>query len=108
MASGQIPSGSRVMNSPPLNDKTLWDHGLHLSIATIYRAHSSGLLLLLWLLSRVWLFMDPKDCGPLGSSVHGIFQEVIPEWVAIPFSRGSSQSRDRTQVSHVAGGFFTS
>ena len=41
-------------------------------------------------------------------AVHGILQARILEWVAFPFSRGSSQPRDRTQVSHVAGGFFTS
>ena len=42
-----------------------------------------------------------------GSSVHGILQERILEWVAIPFSRGSSQPRDQTQVSCIAGRFFT-
>ena len=36
-----------------------------------------------------------------GSSVHGIFQAIVLEWIAISFSRGSSQSRDRTQVSHI-------
>ena len=36
------------------------------------------------------------------------FQARILEWVAIPFSRGSSQPRDQTQVSHIADGFFTS
>ena len=40
--------------------------------------------------------------------VHGILQARILEWVAFPFSRGSSQRRDRTQVSCIAGGFFTS
>ena len=39
--------------------------------------------------------------------VHGILQARILEWVAFPFSRGSSQSSDQTQVSHIAGGFFT-
>ena len=39
---------------------------------------------------------DPMDCGPPGSSVHGIFQARILEWVAISFSRGSSHPRDRT------------
>ena len=39
---------------------------------------------------------------------HGILQARILEWVAFPFSRGSSQPRDRTQVSRIAGGFFTS
>ena len=38
----------------------------------------------------------------------GILQASILEWVAFPFSRGSSQPRDQTQVSHIAGRFFTS
>ena len=42
---------------------------------------------------------DPKDCSPPGSSVHGILQARVLEWVAISFSRGSSRSRDGTQVS---------
>ena len=46
------------------------------------------------------------DCSPPGSSVHGILQARILEWVAIPFSRGSSQPRDWTQVSRIAGGFL--
>ena len=37
---------------------------------------------------------NPLDCGPLGSSVHGISQAEILDWVAIPFSRGSSRPRD--------------
>ena len=41
------------------------------------------------------------DCSPPGSFVHGILQARIPEWVTIPFSRGSSQRRDWTQVSHI-------
>ena len=48
----------------------------------------------------------PVDCRPPGSSVHGILQARILEWVAISFSRGSSQSRDRTQVSRIAGRRF--
>ena len=50
---------------------------------------------------------DAMDCSPPGSSVHGILQARILEWVAMPSSRGSSQPRDRTQVSRIAGGFFT-
>ena len=42
---------------------------------------------------------DPMDCSPPGSSVHGILQAGILEWVARPSSRGSSQPRDRTCVS---------
>ena len=47
-------------------------------------------------------------CNPMDYTVHGILQARILEWVAIPFSRGSSQPKDRTQVSHIAGKFFTS
>ena len=50
---------------------------------------------------------DPKDCIPPGSSVHGILQARILEWVANAFARGSSQPRDQTQVSWIVGGFFT-
>ena len=44
---------------------------------------------------------DPIDCSLPGSSVHGIFQAIVLEWIAISFSRGSSRPRDRTQVSHI-------
>ena len=49
----------------------------------------------------------PTLCDPMDYTVHGILQARILEWVAVPFSRGSSQPRDRTQVSLIAGGFFT-
>ena len=49
---------------------------------------------------------NPMDCSLPGSSVHGILQARILEWVAISFSRGSSQPRDWTQVSHTAGRRF--
>ena len=49
----------------------------------------------------------PMDCSPWGSSIHGILQAKILEWVAISFSRGSTWPRDWTQVSCFAGGFFT-
>ena len=45
---------------------------------------------------------DPMDCSLPGSSVHGILQARILEWVAISFSRVSSQLRDWTEVSHIA------
>ena len=50
---------------------------------------------------------DAMDCSPVGSSVHGILQERILEWVSISFSKGSSQPRNWTQVSCIAGRFFT-
>ena len=57
-------------------------------------------------LSNVWLFWPHGLYSPSSSSVHGILQTRILEWVAIPFSRGSSWPRDQTWVSHIAGRFF--
>ena len=45
---------------------------------------------------------NPRDCSPLGSSVHGILQARILEWVVIPFSKGSSRPKDGTQISYVS------
>ena len=56
----------------------------------------------------VWKWKSLKLCPTLCPVVHGILQVRILEWVAFPFFRGSSQPRDQTQVSHIAGGFFTS
>ena len=53
-------------------------------------------------------FCDPMDYILTGSSVHGISQTRILEWDAMPSSREKAQPRDRTQVSCIAGGFFTS
>ena len=50
---------------------------------------------------------DPRDCSPPSSFVHGILQARILEWIAVPFSRGSSWPRDWTWVSCTAGRFFT-
>ena len=74
-----------------------------------------------WDVSQGWIFhflkwkvkvkvgqLCPTLCNPMNCTVHGILQARILEWVAYPFSRGSSQPRDWTQVSHVAGRFFTS
>ena len=47
-------------------------------------------------------------CDPMGYTVHGILQARILQWVAFLFFRGSSQPRDRTLISSIAGGFFTS
>ena len=50
---------------------------------------------------------EPMDCSLPGSSIHGILQARILEWVAISLSRGSSQPRDQTLVFHTSGRFFT-
>ena len=50
----------------------------------------------------------PTLCDPMDYTVHGILQARMLEWAAFPFSRGSFQPRDQTQVSSIAGRFFTS
>ena len=49
----------------------------------------------------------PMDCSLPGSSVHGIFQATVLEWIAISFSKGSFQPRDQTRVSHIVDRRFT-
>ena len=49
----------------------------------------------------------PTLRDPMDYTVHGILQARILEWVDFPFFRVFSQTRDRTQVSHIVGGFFT-
>ena len=63
--------------------------------------HKQSMIFCLSWISRVhWT-------SPGCSSVHGILQARIVEWIAILFSRGSSQPRDQTQASHIAGRFFS-
>ena len=58
------------------------------------------------LLQSCLILCNPMDCSPPGSSIHGILQARILEWVAMPSSRGSFQPRDQAQASHIAGKFF--
>ena len=53
------------------------------------------------------ILCDPMDCSLPGSSVHGILQARILEWIVMYSSRGSSQPSDQTWVSYIAGRFFT-
>ena len=53
------------------------------------------------------ILCDPMDCNLPDCSIHGILQARVLEWVAISFSRGSSQPRDRTLVSHIVGRHFS-
>ena len=61
---------------------------------------------LCWSLQSCLTLCDPRDQGLPGSSVHGILQARVLEWIAIPFSRETSQPRDWTLVSCLAGRFF--
>ena len=75
--------------------------------------HESRYISNLYYFFKMTCMLVTQSCPTLwpqglpGSSLHGILQERILEWVAIPFSRGSSQLRDQTSVSHIAGRFFT-
>ena len=77
--------------------------------------HSSKASVLIYVSELKWsdvtqscpTLWDTMDCSLSGSSVHGILQVRILEWIIIPFPRGSSQLRDWTQVSCIAGRFFT-
>ena len=92
----------------------MWCHTVQLSSLNINEI-PSGFLTLCWIpwkwkweCSRALCpaLCDPVDGSPPGSSIHGILQARILEWVAISFSRGSSWPRDRTQVSRIAGRCF--
>ena len=61
----------------------------------------------LWVAQWCPTLCDPMDCNLPGSSVHGILQARVLEWVAISFSRTSSEPRDWIRVSCIAGRFFT-
>ena len=54
-----------------------------------------------------WTLCDAIDCSLSGSSVHGIFQARVLDWVAISFSKGSSRPRDRTRVFRIVSRRFT-
>ena len=102
---GSLSSGSSVFSKSNLY---IWKFSVHILLkpsledfehyfAYMWNEHSCTV---------VWTFFG-TDCGLPGSSVHGILQARILEWVAIAFSRVSSQPRDRTQVSCLAGSLFT-
>ena len=82
---------------PYLKKKSSPDHVIQSSFGPM-----KFLLFIIKLLKTVAM-----DCSPSGFSAHGILQAGTQEWVAMPSSRGSSQPRIQTQVSCIAGGFFT-
>ena len=90
----------------PSNHLILWRLLLLLSSSfpSISLQASNTMKVKVKLLSRVSL--QPMGCSLQGSSIHGIFQATVLEWVAISSSRGSSPLRDWTQISHIAGRHF--
>ena len=87
----------------PLHSTLLGCHRVQIQISRVFYGNVY-VSLVTQLCPTLW---DPMDCSLPGSSVHGIFQARILEWIATSFSRGSSQPRDWTQVSHTAGRLFT-
>ena len=88
------------------NANKLGIEGMYLNIikATFYKSTASIIVLS----QSHSVASDSLDLTDNSSSVHRVLLPRILEWVATPFSRGSSQTRDRTQVSHTAGRFFRS
>ena len=87
----------------------------HVSLQTLLMQQSDSGSLHTWNGSKhIWLYESESrsvmsnSLQPMDYTIHGIFQARTLEWIAFPFSRGSSQPRDWTQVSHIAGRFFTS
>ena len=79
----------------------------YLHLANIIKFFTSYVCLCAKSLQLCPTLCDPMNCSLPGSSVHGILQERILEWVAMSSSRGSSQTRDQTCVSSTAGRLFT-
>ena len=102
---------------PLVTFDTEYSECFHLVLSFILWTYFWNLTLCLCVCVCVWVCVliaqsylslcDPMDCNSPGSSVHGILQGRILEWVAKPFSRVSSQPRDRTHVFCIIGRFFT-
>ena len=93
----QIPGGS-ITNG--------WQKGLASRTST-FRTYISNYEVTMLVTQSCLTLCNPMDCSPPGSSVHVILQARILERVDISSSRGNSQPRDQTQVSCIAGRFFT-
>ena len=103
-----LPTSVLLPGASPRTEGPGYRHGVtesdtHEQLSTAqHRTQLTGSLLGL----NASLTLQPVDCSPPGSSVHGILQARRLEWVAISFSRGPSQPRDQTQVSCMEGRFF--
>ena len=96
-----------IMNNAATNihiQVLMWTY---ISLGLIPRSRNAGSNDKTLVAQRCPTLCDPMDCKPTRFPVHGILQARILEWVAILSSRGSSEPRDQTQLSHIAGSFFT-
>ena len=99
---GLSPSSSFISGSTAMHGHSSWSDTLRHGNSNLNCA-SVNVLVSQWCPT----LCNPMDCSPPGSSVHRVLQARILEWVAFPFSRGSSKPRGRTQVSCTAGRFIT-
>ena len=79
----------------------------HFLISWLSKSYQLWLCMLCSVAQSCPTLCNPMNCSPPGSSVREVLQARILEWVTMPSSRGSSHPRDWTQVSHIAGRFFT-
>ena len=104
---GWMSSRGHSLLTSVLDDVTAmqecWAYALIMWYKSLTQNLSLQVVVFVQSLSRVQLFCDPMDCSLPCGSVHGILQARILEWVAIPFSRGSSWPRDGIRVSSLAG-----
>ena len=105
MASGK-PRQCTEKQRPPFGDKSLYSQSYGFSSSQVWMWELDHNESESEVAQSCPTLCDPMDCSPPGSSVRGILQARILEWVAISFSRGSSRPRDWAQVSCIAGRRF--
>ena len=106
MASGK-PRQCTEKQRPPFGDKSLYSQSYGFSSSHVWMWELDHNESESEVAQSCPTLCDPMDCSLPGSSIHGIFQARVLEWVAISFSRGSSQPRDQIWVSRTAGRRFT-
>ena len=103
--SGGVNQGYRAEYLRPMTESDFYSHvslpGAGICLSSNYVCHP------VLVAQSCPTLCNPMNYSPPGSSVHGILQARILDWVPIPFSRESSRPSDRTWVSHITGGFFT-
>ena len=91
-----------------IHRKSIWQNSMYIHGKNSHRSLFRGNVCVYALVTQSCSTLcDPMDCRPPSFSVHGILQARILEWIAIPFFRGSSQPKDWTQISCIAGRLFT-